>query len=142
MPKENYYQAQLCKIAKSNGGYGAKWSSSFKVGPPDLIMSYPKTGIFLMEVKKIDVTIPNFKRKIDATELQRKYLNSYVDAGGVAFIGVVVVWGMGAWDLVACPPYAKELHGSTYKDVYPHRGYTKKYIDTSGLVEEYIRNNI
>ena len=93
-PKELNWQRKIVQSVRMQGGYGKKWSSTYAVGVPDLILSLPDIGAFFMEVK-LEHSLPVvFDRKIKTTEIQKHELASLGAAGARALLGVVL--GQGA----------------------------------------------
>ena len=108
-PKELNWQHKIVKSVRMQEGYGKKWSSTYAVGVPDLILSLPDIGPFFMEVKLEHSVKDGFNRKIDVTAIQQHELASLVAAGARALLGVVIYRGPRDVQLVALPPGAARV---------------------------------
>jgi hypothetical protein len=91
MANEVYYQRRLIKQTKSQGGWGRKWSSSYNVGVPDLILITPAMGTVFMEVKLEKNWHKNTSRTLDLTPAQRIILSQMQNANARTCIGLVTV---------------------------------------------------
>ena len=121
-PKEVDWQYKIIESTKKQCGYGKKWSSTYAVGVPDLILSLPTFGAFFMEVK-LEHSLPeNFDRQIGATKLQQHTLASLVAAGARAMLGVVLYHGPRDVALVALPPMARRVWAGQDAPSVPWRG--------------------
>lgn len=75
-------QAELCKEARSQGGFAFKMSNRFLVGVPDLFCQIPSLRTTLLEIKIERRQTPLLEAKL--TEHQKNYLQRINDSGGVA----------------------------------------------------------
>lgn len=121
-PKELTWQHKIIKSVRQQGGYGKKWSSTYAVGVPDLILSLPDIGAFLMEVKLEHSLKPGFDRQIKATPKQRHELASLVASGARALLGVVLYRGVRDVQLVALPSWALRVWDGMGGPSVPWRG--------------------
>lgn len=98
MPKEINFQTKIVKRIKDEGGYGAKWSSQFTVGKPDLILIPKNFGTLFAEVKLEENWIKNTARTMGFTEKQKleaKRINAVQNSFGNPVspcIGLIVVY--------------------------------------------------
>lgn len=87
--KELKWQSRIIDSARLHGGYGGKWSSRFQVGKVDLVLTLPRIGAFVAEVKLVEHPAARFNRAIETTELQDIELRRFEDGGAVALVLVV-----------------------------------------------------
>jgi len=116
MVKETDHQLKIIQSAKKQGGYGKKWSSAYTVGVPDLVLSFPNIGIFLMEVKYEKDLTERFDRKLDITEKQRHELKMYHEAGGFCILGVIMEYRKFKTRYLAMAPWYQERLSSNDMD--------------------------
>lgn len=97
MPDELYHQSRIVSDVCATGGWGKKWSSTYSVGVPDLILGWPGKGANFMEVKlfrglklKSNGDLGRFSRKIDLTTLQERTLKQMAEAGMSVMVGTVL----------------------------------------------------
>lgn len=93
--KETAWQKKIIDSAKALQGYGKKWATQYSVGVPDLILSLPSYGLFLMEVKLIK-DIPasgKFSRKVNTTDKQKLELRKFSKAGALSCVGMITYCG-------------------------------------------------
>jgi hypothetical protein len=84
-------QVDIIRSLIREGGYGKKWATRFSVGVPDLIGACPGVGMFLMEVKVLDIVLPiRSDHEFDVTPKQRHELESYAKAEGLSLLGAVL----------------------------------------------------
>jgi hypothetical protein len=111
MAKEIDWQRHIIKRVREEGGYGKKWSSSFTVGPPDLILALPGFGALFVEVKLEKGWSSDTARTIDFSEKQKEEAQQ-LNAAGARCIGLVVIYG-GPQNVnlapVAMPPPREKL---------------------------------
>ena len=93
MPNELSYQRKFIQVIKDHGGYAKKWSSTFAVGVPDLIVVFEGLTCFV-EMKLEKGWNKNTKRTIDVTPIQESELKGIVyRGGGIAVVALVVEKG-------------------------------------------------
>ena len=90
MPNELYYQKRITMAMRDEGGYGKKWSSSWAVGVPDLILSHPNTGIHFSETKLERDWTGNTGRKIKLTRRQIEECSKLRTSGARVTVSLVV----------------------------------------------------
>lgn len=108
-PKELPWQYKIIKSVRLQGGYGKKWSSTYAVGVPDLILSHPDFGTAFMEAKLEHSIKDGYDRKIDITERQRHELSLLRASGALALIGVVIYRSPRDVRLWCLPPTAERV---------------------------------
>lgn len=139
MPSEIEFQKKIIKATEHSGGYGRKWSSAYLVGVPDLILCLPEPGVFVMEVKKIEITRgSDKKRKIHTTAIQRNHLKRFEESGGLAVVGVVLDGGPRDRALLVVPWYTEQVHplqqlGRAAYGNWPYGG----HVDMADLIRRY-----
>jgi len=93
MATELKYQAKLIKLIKDECGKAWKVASGFTVGLPDILAAHPAFGSALIEMKvERDVPVEYKGFKIHTTELQKKTLREWREAGGKSFLIQVIEW--------------------------------------------------
>lgn len=86
--RELAFQKHIIDSYKNAGGHARKWASEWQAGPPDLICALPGVGVHLIEVKHL----PTFGENVVKNPMTSQQVNEakrYIDAGGLAFLGVV-----------------------------------------------------
>lgn len=110
---ETAFQRDIIKALEAQGGAGGKWSSEFKVGPPDLILSHDHFSTCLAEVKvlrEVEFPLHKFTRKVEVTDIQDKWLRNFWTSGSFCAVLVVLDGGNSRKrSLVACPPWVRRL---------------------------------
>lgn len=87
--KEIQHQKKIIDAVKHHGGAGAKWSSAFEAGKPDLLLGIPGLGICMMEVKVFHDVKPKYFRNLEVTQKQSQTLKDFAETGGICMIGLV-----------------------------------------------------
>lgn len=79
--KEIDAQSLIVQAVCDKGGYAHKLSNRFLIGVADLLVKLPDAPAALIEVKLEDINRREGSFKLKPTVLQRKFLQSYQDAG-------------------------------------------------------------
>lgn len=88
--RELVFQNHVIDSCKLRGGYGKKWSSEWQGGNPDLVLSLPIVGVFLLELKHCPTWQLDKWYKNPLTPKQMKEAKSWVNGGGLVLGGVVI----------------------------------------------------
>lgn len=90
MVNEIAWQRRILNQVAKEGGYGKKWATPYTVGVPDLVLSLPRVGLTLAEVKLETNWAKNTQRTIGLTEKQSLELSRFYTAGARTRVLLVV----------------------------------------------------
>lgn len=86
MADELAWQRRFARRVTEEGGYGKKWSSTYAVGVPDLILGTPEIGLFVAEAKLEKDWNMETKRTLALTDKQILELHRIAEGGGTTSI--------------------------------------------------------
>ena len=105
MPNEVQWQHKIIKRVKSEGGWGRKWSSTYAVGVPDLLLAHPNFGLIAVEVKLEKLWVKDTARTMNLSDIQIKTLNDmFLASARVCALVVVTKMERGHADLYVMFP--------------------------------------